>query len=290
MTQMIELFERTNTLVPTETCNCRCIMCPQPPLETDEPGQLDACLATVRLISPEMPALGISGGEPTMVPEGLLELVRACRDRLPTTAVQILTNARMFNYLAFARDMAAVGHDDLLFGVGVYSDLPQEHDRIVGAAGAFDETIRGILNLRRCGLRVELRIVPIRQNVARLAGLARFITRNLPFVEHVALMGMEPMGMARRHFERLWVDPADYQTELKAAIDTLDRHRINTSIYNEQLCVLDPSLRKFAARSISDWKNIYLKECHPCPARHQCGGFFESSQDTHSRAICPLDQ
>ena len=277
-----------NTLVPTEMCNCRCIMCPQPPMESDDAGQLDACLQAVRLISPSTVALGISGGEPTMVPEGLLKLVGHCRDWLPNTALQILTNARMFNYLRFARDMAAVGHDDLLFGVGLYSDLPQDHDAIVGVSGAFDETIRGIVNLRRCGLRVELRVVPMRQNVGRLGDLARFIVRNLPFVEHVALMGMEPMGMASRNFERLWVDPADYQAELTLAVDTLTRHRIATSIYNEQLCVLHPRLREFAARSISDWKNIYLEKCKNCKLRDQCGGFFESSKESHSRAIRPL--
>ena len=289
MQQALEMFNRTNTLVPTERCNCRCIMCPQPPLEADEPGRLEACLAAVGQISPATAALGISGGEPTIVPEGLLALVRACRDRLPATAVQVLTNARMFNYLAFARDMAAVAHGDLLFGVGIYSDLPQDHDAIVGAPGGFDETIRGIINLRRCGLRVELRVVPMQQNVARLPELARFIARNLPFVEHVALMGMEPMGMARHNFERLWVDPADYQSELKAAIDTLDRHRINTSIYNEQLCVLSPSLRKYAAQSISGWKNIYLDECRTCRLRSECGGFFESSRNKHSRGIRRVD-
>ena len=277
-----------NTIVPTETCNCRCLMCPQPPRNSEETAWLDVCLEAIRLMSPETTALGVSGGEPTMVPAGLLQIVHACRDCLPETALQVLTNGRMFNYLGFAREMGAIGHADLTFGVPIYSDLAHEHDRIVGVRGAFDETIRGIMNLRRCGGRVEIRVVAMRPNVDRLADLARFIARNLPFAEHVALMGMEPMGLARRNFERLWVDPADYQAELAAAVGELRRHRIAVSIFNEQLCVLHPPLREIAARSISDWKNVYMDECRGCAARGECGGFFESSRELHSRAIRAL--
>ncbi len=279
-----------NTIIATERCNCRCIMCPQPPCGGDDSNGdncdwINVCLDAIRLMSRETAALGISGGEPTMVPEGLLRIIRTCGECLPQTAVQVLTNGRMFNYLGFAREMATLDHHDLIFGVPVYSDLAHEHDRMVGARGAFDETIRGIMNLRRCGQRVEIRVVMMRPNFERLADLARFITRNLPFAEHVALMGMEPMGLARRNFERLWVDPADYQTQLAAAVGELRRHGIAVSIFNEQLCVLDPLLREVAARSISDWKNVYTDECQDCAKRNECGGFFESSRELHSRAI-----
>jgi His-Xaa-Ser system radical SAM maturase HxsC len=277
-----------NTIVATEKCNCRCIMCPQPPREDAEDGWVEVCLEAIRLMSRETVALGISGGEPTMAPEGLLEIVRVCRECLPETALQVLTNARMFNYLGYAREMAAIDHADLIFGVPVYSDLAHEHDRIVGAGSAFDQTVRGIMNLRRCGQRVEIRVVVMRQNFERLADLARFIARNLPFAEHVALMGMEPVGLARRNFKRLWVDPADYQAELGAAVGELRRHGIAVSLFNEQLCILHPSLRDVAARSISDWKNVFVDECRGCAARSECGGFFESSRELHSRAIRAL--
>ena len=277
-----------NTIVATERCNCRCIMCPQPPREGEVDAWVNICLDTIRLMSRETVALGISGGEPTMAPDGLLRIIGACRNCLPQTAVQVLTNGRMFNYLGFAREMASIEHADLIFGVPVYSDLAHEHDRIVGARGAFDQTIRGIMNLRRCGQRVEIRTVVMRPNFERLADLARFITRNLPFAEHVALMGMEPMGLALRNLERLWIDPADYQTQLVAAVAELRRHRMAISIFNEQLCVLHPSLWDVAARSISDWKNIYVDECQGCSLRDECGGLFESSRELHSRAICAL--
>ena len=57
------------------------------------------------------------------------------------------------------------------------------------------------------------------------------------------------------------------------------------SIYNSQLCLLRPSLWKFARKSISDWKNVYLPECHECQVLEQCGGLFQSAEKMHSPYI-----
>lgn len=46
------------------------------------------------------------------------------------------------------------------------------------ADGTFDETVRGILNLKRQGVLVEVRVVVHKQTYDRLPQLARFIARN----------------------------------------------------------------------------------------------------------------
>lgn len=46
-----------------------------------------------------------------------------------------------------------------MVGIPIYSDLSMVHDYVVQADGAFDETIRGILNLKRMRQRVEVRVV-----------------------------------------------------------------------------------------------------------------------------------
>lgn len=94
--------------------------------------------------------------------------------------------------------------------------------------------------------------------------MAEFITRNLLFVSHVALMGLEMTGFTRANLDDLWIDPADYKAELSKAVGILDRAKIRTSIYNSQLCLLDRSIWQFAAQSISDWKQEYMPECGGC--------------------------
>jgi His-Xaa-Ser system radical SAM maturase HxsC len=191
-------------------------------------------------------------------------------------------------YLAFTQDIAEIWHPDLVFGIPLYSDLSHEHDFIVQARGAFDETVRGILNAARCSLQVELRIVITKLNYQWLPRISRFISRNFPFACNVAFMGLEPVGLAKENLQDVWIDPADYGDLLFDAVRELKWHHIRVSVYNHQLCALSPGLWDDARQSISDWKNVFLPQCHDCAVRHRCCGFFASATEVHSRAIKPL--
>jgi MoaA/NifB/PqqE/SkfB family radical SAM enzyme len=83
------------------------------------------------------------------------------------------------------------------------------HDFVVQATGAFDQTLRGIMNLAINRVPVEIRVVVHKLTYERLPDLAGFIARNLPFVSHVALMGLEPTGFTKSNMEALWIDPVD---------------------------------------------------------------------------------
>ncbi|WP_211207062.1 hypothetical protein [Novosphingobium nitrogenifigens] len=174
--------------------------------------------------------------------------------------------------------------------IPVYADLAHVHDHAVQADGAFDETIHGILALKASRVRVEIRVVLQAQTVRRLPELAHFIARNLLFVDHVALMGLEPTGFARANMDSIWADPLDYADQLREAVRILSDAGLRTSIYNSQLCVLSPEVRPFARRSISDWKQTYLPECETCEVRSDCAGFFATVTYARSRGITPISR
>jgi hypothetical protein len=115
-----------------------------------------------------------------------------------------------------------------------------------------------------------------------------YIYRNLSFVEHVALMGLEYVGYTPRNIADLWIDPFDYQEELERAVRYLTARGIAVSLYNHQLCVLRPSIWGYARKSISDWKNLFLPECQSCSALPQCGGLFQWAVKKHSAHIHTL--
>ncbi|MFO0652349.1 MAG: hypothetical protein U0326_39385 [Polyangiales bacterium] len=127
-----------------------------------------------------------------------------------------------------------------------------------------------------------------RETVGRLPEFARFVARNLTFVDHVALMGLELVGYARSNLDALWIDPVDYQPPLVKAALALHRAGLSVSIYNHTLCTLDEALHPFARKSISDWKNVYVDACTRCDLRERCGGFFASSTVRRSRGIAPF--
>ena len=277
-----------NSILVTERCNSRCLMCSQPPRERDDTGRLREHLRLIELIDPEACELGITGGEPTLLNKGFFEIVEHSKRYLPHTALHVLTNGRLFYYSDFARRLGAIRHPDVMLGIPVYSDIDHEHDFIVQAEGAFDQTIVGLLNLARYRVPIEIRVVLHALTYKRLPELAEFIYRNLPFAAHVAFMGMEMVGYAHRNLRLLWIDPWDYGDPLEHATLYLAERGMKVSVYNLQLCVLPRSLWPFARKSISDWKNIYLPVCSACAARPSCAGFFESAAKRHSEHIRPL--
>jgi His-Xaa-Ser system radical SAM maturase HxsC len=278
-----------NTILLTEQCQHYCLMCSQPPKNVDDAWLFEEANALIRLIPQSTRMLGFTGGEPTLHGDRFLETLGLAKSLLPRTKLHLLSNGRTFAQRDFARRYAAIKHPDLTVGIPLYSDDPASHDYIVQSKGAFDETVRGILNLKELGQKVEIRVVLHSLNVERLANLATFLARNLLFVDHVALMGLEMTGFARANVDALWIDPHDYRHELSRAVRILENHGMHVSVYNHQLCVVNQDVERAYRRSISDWKNEYLDSCTPCTRKHECGGFFSSGvQHRYSKHIQPF--
>lgn len=275
-----------NSLFVTEQCNSMCLMCSQPPRDEDDSWRLGELHQILALIDRDEGQLGFTGGEPTLFGTDFAKLLAAARESLPGTIFHVLTNGRLLRDPILARVLASSGGDQTVWAIPVYGDNAENHDHIVAAPGAFSETIDGIFQLAILKARVEIRVVLHKLSVSRLHQLASFIYRRMPFVEHVALMGLEPMGFARQNRSQLWIDPIDYVETLGDAVHHLDSRSIPVSIYNLPHCVLPPSLRPFARASISDWKNRSDPLCLECAAKESCSGFFRSADHAwRSRGI-----
>jgi His-Xaa-Ser system radical SAM maturase HxsC len=277
-----------NAILVTERCNSLCLMCSQPPKTADDSYLVQQTLRLIDLIDHDCKEIGITGGEPTLLGEDFLAIIRKLKSSLPNTAVHVLSNGRRFKNRSFAERLGEIKHPDLMLGIPIYSDIDNIHDHVVQAKGAFDETIFGLYNLAANEVPVEIRVVLHKLTYQRLPQLADFIYRNLPFAAHVALMGMEMFGYVHLNLDTLWFDPVDYQAELEEATLSLALRGMNVSIYNHQLCTIPRTVWPFTRKSISDWKNVYLEPCQDCGVRELCGGFFQSATKKHSAHIRPL--
>jgi His-Xaa-Ser system radical SAM maturase HxsC len=278
-----------NVIFATDRCNSNCLMCSQPPKDHDDTQAMTLRnLKLIELVDSAPERLVITGGEPTLLGEKLFTIIAALRDKFPSTYVHMLTNGRSFAWPNITARLAELKHPNFMLGIPLYSDDSRIHDFVVQARDAFDQTVLGLQQLARYGLRIEIRVVLHAVTIPRLLHLAEFIYRNCTFVEHIALMGLENVGYAPRNMGTLWIDPYDYQDELEKTVEFLSTRGLEVSIYNHQLCVLRKSLWKYARKSISDWKNIYLDECERCGVREQCGGFFKWATKFHSNHIHAL--
>lgn len=277
-----------NVLFATERCNSYCLMCSQPPRQVDDNWRIHHLCELVDLIDRSEPSLAISGGEPTLLGNGLVTVVAKCSESLPATHVHVLSNGRLLSNTALAAQFEGI-HPRLTWGIPLYGDHYALHDYVVQSEGAFAQTLRGLYALEAAKQRIEIRVVLVKPSLERLEELTRFILRNLPFVEHVALMGIEPIGFAKAHHTTLWADPADYAGHLQEAVDAFSRHGMAVSLYNLPLCTIPESIWPFARQSISNWKNDHLDICENCSVRNRCGGFFSwVTPQWTSRAVKPI--
>ncbi len=275
-----------NFLLATERCNSNCLMCSQPPKNKNDVAFLFGIYKQlIPLIPKDCPELGITGGEPTLMGELFFDLLKLIKMEVPETEVHCLTNGRTFAWNNVADKLGRLHFDRLMVGIPLYSDFYQIHDYIVQSKHAFNQTMQGLYNLACYNQRIEIRIVLHKQSIHRLVKLAKYIYKNLPFVEHIAFMGLENQGYTPFNIEKLWIDPVEYMSVLEEAVGFLSNRRMNVSIYNSQLCLMPKSLWKFNKKSISDWKNIYITECSKCAKINECGGFFASNENKHSKYI-----
>lgn len=151
----------------TRTCNLHCAHCYSSSADRPYEGELDTPAARRvldGLAQFGVPVVLFSGGEPTMRPD-LLELIEYSGSLGPR--VMVSTNGTLLDE-AYVDRLATAGLDR----VGISLDgLAPAHDEFRGKTGAFADTLSGIRNSLRAGMRVSLRVTITARNVADLPAL-----------------------------------------------------------------------------------------------------------------------
>ncbi|RYF59715.1 MAG: His-Xaa-Ser system radical SAM maturase HxsC [Comamonadaceae bacterium] len=275
--EAIVLLRESDThhaLFMTNRCNSHCLMCSQPPTAADDSWLVEEAMDAIRHLRHSPKVLGLTGGEPLLLGSGLRRVLDAVAEHHPHTRVEVLTNGRLFADARVVSEILENLSVSVRWLVPLYGHADFVHDFVVQAPGAFDETLAGLLTLQAHRQEVQLRVVLIEPVLQVLPELAGFIGRNLPFVREVALMGCEPIGFALANRELCEVDLNAWGDTLEQAARVLRRHAIPHLLMNAPLCALPRPLWPVAHRSISDWKNVYAKECERCAVKADCSGLF----------------
>jgi Predicted Fe-S oxidoreductases len=264
------------TLIPTLSCNERCVMCPQQKDETDI-ARISKIVARTMDYS-RVGQVYITGGEPCLARTILEEII----DSIPgDIEVSILTNATL--------DLLSSSfllRERLRFCIPLYASVSDLHNRIVGFAG-FYKVITNLFHLGNNNVMIELRNVITKLNYRNLPLYAHYVYNNLPFVANVAFMGIELMAEARENSQGLWVDPSEYAPFLLEAVAYLEDNGIQCDLFNMPLCTLPPELWAHYVTSISPWKRVYSHLCEDCAMKNRCGGMFFSSMRAYEKSLRP---
>ncbi|MBI5527403.1 MAG: hypothetical protein HY897_13805 [Deltaproteobacteria bacterium] len=112
--------------------------------------------------------LQITGAEPTLVP-AIFDIARRAAGR--GCAVTLFTNGRAFAYPECARRAAA--SRVAAVSISFHGTTAEAHDTFTRAPGSFGQAVAGARNLRRAGVRVEIR-APAGRSAAEVRAMIEF--------------------------------------------------------------------------------------------------------------------
>jgi His-Xaa-Ser system radical SAM maturase HxsC len=277
-----------NTVLVTERCNNLCSFCSQPPKRVNDSWLLTQSALAIAAFSYDG-VVGISGGEPLLYGDEFLAFLDFIIESAPETSLHVLTNGRQLSDSRFAKQIKKrCERLNITFGIPLYSSRQAVHDHLVGSRGAFDETVRGLINAGNLGVNIELRFIPTKENYRDLPHVVEYVGRVLSNINQISIMGLESVGWARKNWDELFTPSEVYSSHLLESVEAASRSGLNVVIFNYPLCHLPSELWGYSAQSISDWKNYYPEACALCHKKSLCAGYFSSSKGRFHQLPRPI--
>jgi len=261
----------SNTILLTERCDQKCLMCSQPPRNLDY-AHFELYKQAIALI-PDECVIGISGGEPTLFKRELFEFFDQVISNNKKIKFHVLTNGQHF--VSSDIKFLIKFNKSVIWAVPIYSNEEKNHDQIVGKIGAYVKLLEGLSILAKSSSQVELRTVILRENIFNLSLLANFIGTNLPWVRSWSIMQLEKKGYARLDWQNKFYDTSSDFSMVERALEICRIKKIHTDLFNFPRCTTPVIHRNLCRKSISDWKQKYLENCDNCNEKNLCCGFFE---------------
>ena len=256
----------------TFKCNQNCISCINN-LKTfsnmkDPP--LDSIKEAIRNIDPNNDYFGVGGGEPTLRRE-FFEILKYARKTHPSLYIFITSNGRMFYYEDFAKKLRNLNLGNYLIGVSIYGHKSDLHDSITRTKGSFEQTTKGIKNLLKFNIPVEVRVIINKMNYKSLPEITKFVSEEFSGVSRFVFVNIKYTGNAFFNRDKVFVRIKDVVPYAEKAAKILIVNKINTRFFHFPLCMLSEDFRDLAKGVTKDTEELtFVDCCNKCNLKENC--------------------
>lgn len=178
-------------------CNNNCIFCVQAnnkPIKNRNLKDIKKDLSDSRI---RCQGVVFTGGEVTIRGD-FFELVSFAKS-LKYQTIQIQSNGRRFSSLSFAKKAIKAGATE--FAISLHGFSANQHDSLTNAAGSFEQTCKGIQNLKKLKALVLTNTVINKNNYRSLPKIAKLLVKL--DVDQFQLAFIHPMGNAWKNYHRM---------------------------------------------------------------------------------------
>lgn len=255
-----------------QICNNSCVMCTT--IRTKDRSAKQYLIPKAEILSkldqiqrPEY--IAFTGGEPT-IRQDLIEIINYARMRFPEVEIKLLTNGRMLIYADYCKKLISSGIDTFI--IPIHAHEQGLHDFITRSKGSFKQTIRGIKNITRFNVNVEIRIVIHGLNYPFLPEIAELINRFSNC--KVVFLYFDIIGSAYLNKEKLVIPISKVSPYLQDALDILNKE---VMIYHVPPCTIQQDYRKYlAGKTVEDRRITFLDSCSRCLVMDKCCGIWKT--------------
>lgn len=138
-----------------------------------------------------------TGGEIT-IRKDFFELIKLAKS-LNYKIIQIQSNGRMFSSLDFCKKTIEAGATE--FSPALHGYCKEQHDYLTQAKGSFNQTIKGIINLKSLGAIVLTNTVVVKSNYVNIPEIAELLVRL--DVDQFQFAFVHAIGNALRNFDNI---------------------------------------------------------------------------------------
>ncbi len=280
-------------IATTCTCNSNCIMCPASESERKQINgiKLENIFTVLEHMPKDLCYFTITGGEPTLIgEENFIKVLENVKKNLPLTKILLLTNGRTLGDRSFFEYFVKSKPDRLRVAIPIHGSTEKRHDYITQANGSFAQTLRGISNLLKAGIELEIRIVVSKLNCDDITAISKLIIEFFPNVSVVNFVGLEMRGNCVVNSDKVLLSYQDAFKSSVEGINQLVKNGINVGLYNFPYCMIDKNYWPIAQKSISSYKSVFYKECENCKLMNECCGIFKATMDYYKPEVYPIFQ
>jgi MoaA/NifB/PqqE/SkfB family radical SAM enzyme len=273
----------------TDLCNEKCGFCVvgSPLAKSDSVQYKDLIKFLMENADEGFESLNLHGGEPTILPQ-LMDLLDTARV-FGYPRVEIQTNGRRLRDMEFVEKLKARGVE--LFVISLHGADAHVQDCLTQTPGGFAETIEGIRNAKKAGLKVRVNTVITRMNMGQLGNICRLCVEL--GVDHINISNLHPVGSGYFALDMQAPTVKETREHLIPLLDELAGAGHQITLEGFPLCVVAPYenlaiedgtrfIRMMYQGGVYDDYDKFMDEqqrefgapCEGCPLRTDCGGVY----------------
>ena len=256
-------------------CNNNCIMCSNYSIrESEEDRDISKLLSRIKEKEPNPKEITFTGGEPFLNPE-IFNLIKKFRDLYPNAEINILTNGRVFFYPKYCSKIKECLDDNMKLAISILGPTSEVHDSVTLSPGSFHQTMEGIKKLIKLNVKIELRVIVLKQNHNYLKEIAKYISENLKEINYIVFVFVDIISNALKNEKKVAITYKETIPHLIKAMEQLNKNNIKFRLYHFPLCILPPKFWDTSWISVEEKKIKKLEKCSKCPYSKFCVGILK---------------